>query len=168
MTAVPHSQPPQAIRKIAPAAVFPGNLTLDTASPKQPTYITWAQVPREPTSIEIDEILKTILARRMLNSWTGSLELLRSYVDWITDLPSEKFSLTEDIPVMYERGEGGEWVASFQEANIHVSGENQTDAFETLRNYINKTFDILLREEKNLAPVAEKQLSVLKSYIRTS
>ena len=90
---------------------------------------------------------------------------LEQTLEWIIDLPDPGYVVVQHIPVDFELGMDGESIAIFKEGNIAMSGENQEDAWKSLRHDIPDTFMTLLDEEDNLTAGAKKQLDILRSYI---
>ena len=84
----------------------------------------------------------------------------------LTVLPDERYILVQPIPVQLERDEEGEWTASFQVANISMSGSDPYDAQEALAEDIVAAFELYLEEEENLGPGPQQELAVLRQYIR--
>ena len=83
----------------------------------------------------------------------------------IVDLPDSRCLLLKPIPVHLEQDEDGEWVASFKEANISMSGSSANDAQEALAEDIVAAFVLYLEEEDNLGPGPQRQLAALRKYI---
>jgi hypothetical protein len=83
----------------------------------------------------------------------------------ISDLAEPAYRLAKAIPVVV-RPEGGGYVASFFDANIHASGETDQEAIDNLRTMILDVFDQLTElVPDQLAPVAERQLRVLTNHM---
>lgn len=86
--------------------------------------------------------------------------------DFIHISPDARYSLLQPIPVRLEPDEDGEWVASFEEANINMSGSDPEDARQALADDIVEAFALFLAEEETLGPGPEKQLAVLRQYLQ--
>lgn len=84
--------------------------------------------------------------------------------DPISNLGEPGYQVLQPIPVEIEKVAPGDFLASFREANISISGIDNDDAYEALLAEILDTFDSLT-EEKSLGKSAAKQLRVLKTYI---
>ena len=85
---------------------------------------------------------------------------------FISALPDAGYTLLQPIPVRLERGEEGEWIACFEEANISMSGTEPEEARQALADDIVDTFALFLTEEETLGPEPTRQLAVLKQYIQ--
>ena len=83
-------------------------------------------------------------------------------IDTLTDSP---YSLRQPIPVRLEKQEDGEWIASFEEANISMSGSDSEEAIELLAENIESAFALFLAEEKKLSPRLAQNFAVLRQYI---
>jgi hypothetical protein len=86
----------------------------------------------------------------------------------ITSFSPEPFALVRPIEVMVEQVDDS-YVASFFDANISASGDNQQEAFDNLRSLILDTYDSLLAEpSERLGPEPRRQLAVLESFLGKS
>jgi hypothetical protein len=83
----------------------------------------------------------------------------------ICDMPGESYKLRLPIPVTIRRMGDGEYLASFVEANIGMSGETQQEALQNLIIDILDAFELFLNEENNLGPEPSRELTVLKRYL---
>lgn len=83
----------------------------------------------------------------------------------ITDLHEEGYALLKPIPITIERIDDADYLASFKEANIAISGSDSQDAFQSLVAEILDTFDSLSEEEENLGRDAAAQFDLLKGYV---
>lgn len=84
----------------------------------------------------------------------------------ITSFAPEPFSLLRPIKVLVERGDAAV-VASFFDANLSASGDNQQEAFDNLKSLILDTHDSLSAESpERLGPEPKRQLAVLDSFLR--
>ncbi|MDP3794066.1 MAG: hypothetical protein Q8R07_04950 [Candidatus Uhrbacteria bacterium] len=79
-----------------------------------------------------------------------------------------KYTLTGPIPVIIKQGEGGEFIAYLEEANIAMSGDMALEATQNLIANILDVFDIYTSEEGNLGPEPTRQLRELRLYVRQS
>jgi len=70
------------------------------------------------------------------------------------------------IPVYVERLRNGEFIASFRQANLAMSGSDETEALELLADDIAHTYSVYTREEHHLGPEPKKQLRTLRQYIQ--
>ena len=78
----------------------------------------------------------------------------------------EPYQLSSPISVTVEEDGTGSFVASFFDANIGTSGENEQEAFENLKSLILDVFDSLNREAPaKLGPEPRRQLAVLRRFI---
>ncbi len=84
----------------------------------------------------------------------------------IVALPNTAYRLLQPIQIRLERDEDGEWTASFDAANIGMSGSSPEDARQALAEDIVEAFALFLEEEETLGPGPKEQLAVLRQYIR--
>jgi predicted RNase H-like HicB family nuclease len=81
----------------------------------------------------------------------------------------EPYHLSSPISVTVEEDAAGNFVASFFDASISATGENEQEAFENLKSLILDTFDSLNREAlAKLGPEPRRQLAVLRSFINAA
>jgi hypothetical protein len=74
-------------------------------------------------------------------------------------------AVLKPIPVSIRRL-GDEYIASFLEANISVSGETEEEGFGDLANLIETTFKTYTAlEEENLGPGPKRQLAILRQFL---
>ena len=85
----------------------------------------------------------------------------------IYSLPGEPYRLLKPIPVKKERVGDNEILASFEEANIAISGESEEEAFQDLVGHILDVFEALRAEETRLGPGPARQMRVLNEYLAT-
>jgi hypothetical protein len=83
---------------------------------------------------------------------------------WIDNLGEAGYHILQPIPIKIRRVEAGDFLASFREANISMSGIDNDDALQALLAEILETFDVLVKE-RSLGPDAAKQLQILNTYI---
>lgn len=88
--------------------------------------------------------------------------------DAIYQLPDAKHTLIQPIPVRLNHVGGGEWIASFEEANIAMSGDNPEEAKESLAYDIMYAMELFYAEEEALSPNLKQELKVLRQYIQVS
>ena len=81
----------------------------------------------------------------------------------ITELEAG-YDVAMPIPVTIERTDDYTYQASFDEANVAISGVDAHDAYQGLIAEILDTFDTLVREPR-LSPAPAAQLDVLRRYI---
>ena len=83
----------------------------------------------------------------------------------IDTLPNPAYTLLRPIPIRLSCDEDGEWVASFQEAHISMSGSDPDEAKELLAEDIVSAFALFLAEEKRLSPRLTQDLTILRQYM---
>jgi hypothetical protein len=84
----------------------------------------------------------------------------------ITSFAPEPFSLLRPIEALVEPIDDT-FVASFFDANISASGDNQREAFDNLKSFILDTYESLHAEPpERLGPEPRRQLAVLDSFLR--
>ena len=82
----------------------------------------------------------------------------------ITTLAPEPFDLHRPIQVVV-RPAGEEYVATFFDANISMSGDTEEEAISNLRELIVDVFEELEADEANLGPEPSRQLAVLRTFM---
>ena len=83
---------------------------------------------------------------------------------WIDNLGEAGYHILQPMPVEIRRVEPGDFLATFREANIAMSGSDSDDAFQALVAEILETFDVLI-SERSLGPDASEQRRILSTYI---
>ena len=88
----------------------------------------------------------------------------------ITSIPDEyagRYELLLPIPVTYDEVEPGAVIASFQVAEINITGNSRQDARDSLTHWILELFGDLLREDpETLGPIPTNQIQVIQQHIR--
>ena len=85
----------------------------------------------------------------------------------ITKLPDDSpYILLQTIPVNLEEQEDGEWIASFEEANISMSGSTVGEAMDLLTEDIEGAFELFTEEETTLSLRLQHDLITLRRYLR--
>ena len=74
------------------------------------------------------------------------------------------YPVLKPIPYEIERIADGDFLATFQAANIAISGFDAQDAYQSLVAEILDTFDALV-DEPRLGQDAAAQLQILRTYI---
>ncbi len=138
--------------------IHPYHFTIIEALP--PADYTALKTPKldEPTPIG-GFLLESEKGARREREETGD-------VVFIVALPNTAYRLLQPIPVRLEHGEDGEWTASFDAANIGMSGSSPEDAQQALAEDIVGAFTLFLAEEETLGPGPKEQLAVLRQYIQ--
>ena len=76
------------------------------------------------------------------------------------------YSLLRPVEVLVEQVDDA-FVASFFDANVSASGDNQQEAFDNLKSLILDVYDSLLTESpERLGPELKRQLAVLEAFLR--
>lgn len=88
--------------------------------------------------------------------------IIKTFID---SLPGEPYTLRRPIPVKIETVGDEDYLASFDEANIAISGETYQEAFQNLVAEVLNSFENFIREETNLGPEPSRQLKILKRYL---
>jgi hypothetical protein len=84
--------------------------------------------------------------------------------DYIRAFEDASYAVMEPIPIQYERGRMG-YTASFEEANIAISGMSKFEAYHALEVEIMDAFDDWSADESALGRAPRQQLAVLKRFI---
>jgi len=100
-----------------------------------------------------------------LGSNVVSVGVVEPDVYHITHLPGEPYRLLRPIPIVIQRLGEADFMASFEIANIAVSGLDINDAYQSIAMHLLDVFESLIAEEGNLGPGPSKQLQILKSYL---
>jgi hypothetical protein len=99
-----------------------------------------------------------------LGFWEKALSCADSDAVGVIDELEEGYVVLKSIPYQIRPIDDVTYLASFEEANIAISGFDPQDAFQSLVAEILDTFDALLLEP-HLGPDAAAQLQVLRTYI---
>jgi predicted RNase H-like HicB family nuclease len=84
----------------------------------------------------------------------------------IQTVAPEPYELLQPIEVSIVASAHGDFVASFYDANIAASGDNEQEAFDNLKSFILDMFDSLSAEqESRLGPEPARQLAVLRVFL---
>src|SRR5207248_538687 len=84
----------------------------------------------------------------------------------ITDLGDASLEVLKPIPVSI-RPSGDDFVASFFDANVNVSGETEQEAFDGLREILIATFELFgSAPDEGLGPEPMRQFAVLRQFLR--
>jgi hypothetical protein len=110
------------------------------------------------------------LRMKMGNSWNSELDDANQPVrDWIieqSDLPSdEAYRITQAIPVKVTKNSDLEYTATFDQANLSISGTGYRDAFQALIYEILDVFDRFSADVDLLGPEPRRQLDILKAHL---
>jgi hypothetical protein len=105
------------------------------------------------------------ISRQAASASANTLIEPRITYDYIRAFEDASYALTAPIPIQYERGQLG-YTASFDEANIAISGVSKFEACRALEVEILDAFDDWSADESTLGPGPRQQFAVLKQYIR--
>ena len=86
--------------------------------------------------------------------------------EWIFDFPGEPYIALRPIPVNVQPCDPEGFEASFTEANISWVGDTTLEALNGLKAEILNTLEDYELHQDRLGPEPERQLAVLRSYIR--
>jgi hypothetical protein len=112
----------------------------------------------------IDQASRRV-AWAMLSPFRESLTLLTFNLE-ISTLPDDRIDLVRPIVVEVRQDENEDWVVSFDEANVSMSGEGPVDAYQAFSEYLVELFLLLTEKERVLGPGPQEQLAVLREYMR--
>src|SRR5262245_14846738 len=82
----------------------------------------------------------------------------------VTTLPDAGYRLLKPLTILLEQKDDSV-MASFDPANIHMSGDSIKEALNSLLYLIIDIFDAYGEDEQNLSREPARQLSVLRSYM---
>ncbi len=133
-----------------------GNLSWVTRS-VAPTPLPYAPASPPPyVATTIDSLWRNVV----------SVRVVEAPVDChINHLPGEPYRLLKPIPITIQRLGEADFMASFEMANIAVSGPDIEDAYQSIAMHILDVFDSLIAEEGNLGPEPRRQLQILRTYL---
>jgi hypothetical protein len=84
----------------------------------------------------------------------------------ISTFAPEPYDVLRPIYVTLRQSDGEEYCASFADANLHSSGDNEEEAIDNLRSLILDVYDSLTCEKpEDLGSEPVKQLAVLQSFL---
>jgi hypothetical protein len=83
----------------------------------------------------------------------------------ITSLAPRPFQVLQPIYAVV-REDGGAFVASFADANINASGDTRSEALEILKDSLAARFRFFAESEAELGDEPQRQLSVLREFLR--
>jgi hypothetical protein len=90
--------------------------------------------------------------------------LLDDMVTVIGEFPKEPYEITTPILAVLT-SVGNQFLASFIEANIAMTGSTPSEAVGNLAADILDTYELYSAEEDSLGPEPKRQLAVLRRYI---
>ena len=93
-------------------------------------------------------------------------EFIVDLPDVTDEFPNAKYDLERQIFARIEKDDIDSWVASFDEANIAISGMDPEDAMQSLRYEIAYSMESLLSSEDVLSPKLKHRLDILRCYIK--
>ncbi len=83
----------------------------------------------------------------------------------INRLPDSSYKLTAPVVISVEHAQQG-FIASFDAANVHMSGDTPREAIENVLCLMIDLFDTFSANEEALGKEPRRQLDVLRSYIQ--
>lgn len=83
----------------------------------------------------------------------------------IRNFPGEPYAVRSPIPVSIERIDEGDYLASFEEANIASPGITFQEAYQNLAIELLNIFEKFTEEKNNLGPEPTRQLNILRRYL---
>lgn len=86
--------------------------------------------------------------------------------DVTDEFPNVEYDLEEPIIARVEKDDIDSWVATFEEADIAMSGIDPEDALQSLRYEIVYSMESLLSSEDVLSPKLRRRLDVLRHHIK--
>jgi hypothetical protein len=113
---------------------------------------------------KVDQFLADHELHRRLSSASSDQASPRGEHIWIDNLGEAGYDVLRSIPAEIQKVAPEDFIATFRDANIAISGIDRDDAYEALLAEILDTFDSLT-EEKSLGKSAAKQLRLLQKYI---
>lgn len=93
-------------------------------------------------------------------------EFIIDLPDVTDEFPNIKYDLERQIFARIEKDDIGSWTATFEEADIAMSGIDPEDAMQSLRYEIVYSMESLLSSEDVLSPNLEHRLDILRRHIK--
>jgi hypothetical protein len=103
---------------------------------------------------------------RKLQKEVALLRRSRTVTVPITTLEPEPYELVTPISIVLRPDEGGGFIASYFDANVNASGDNEQDAVANFKDILVSLYEILTKEEHRLGRGLGGQLAVLRTIIR--
>lgn len=101
-----------------------------------------------------------------LNARLDRLEGAQGIIVPIASFAPEPFEALKEIRAVV-RGSGDDFQATFFDANISASGDNETESVENLKDLVLAKFAYLSEQApETLGPAMKKQIAVLKEFVR--
>ena len=100
-----------------------------------------------------------------LSPFQRNLTLLTVKIE-VSTLPDDRIRLLRSFIVEVEQDENEDWMVSFDEANVSMSGEGPVDAYQAFIEYLVELFLLLTEKERVLGPGPQEQLAALREYMR--
>ncbi len=86
----------------------------------------------------------------------------------IASLSPEPLTVLKPLNIVV-RQSGGDFLATFVDANINASGDTEAEAVSNLKDMVAATFDLLTSApQETLGPAPKRQLGVLLEFLRRS
>ncbi|MGO9056340.1 MAG: hypothetical protein ACLQU2_03005 [Candidatus Binataceae bacterium] len=79
--------------------------------------------------------------------------------------PGEPYRLLKPITVQVKCLGEDDFLASFSDADMAISGDSAQEAFQNLAAHILDVLEVFEQEESTLGPEPARQLAVLRDYI---
>lgn len=146
-------------------------MTLCVADFAEPEIVSWRVDSR--TTAPAAPIRPDVVVRRVTPAgfWLLGAQFFCSFADVrspragvITQL-EDGYEVLQPIPYRVSRQGEQDFIATFEEGNIAISGVDPHDAYQSLLADILDTFDSLVAAPR-LSPAAVRQLNVLREFIR--
>ncbi len=95
-----------------------------------------------------------------------AIEASSSATARLTTLAPDPYELIREIPVAI-RPTGDDFIATFFDAGISASGDNEQEAFDNLRDILVGTLELLVSlPPERIGPHPRRQLEVLSGFVR--
>lgn len=93
-------------------------------------------------------------------------EFITDLPDVTDEFPNVKYDLERQIFARIEKDDIGSWIATFEEADIAMSGIDPEDAMQSLRYEIVYSMESLLSSEGMLSPKLKLRLDILRRHVK--
>ena len=103
-------------------------------------------------------------SRRTLVSKQNNMRPRKAFHLMVTSLPDSGYKLSAPLSIVIEQTSNTA-IASFEAANIHMSGDTVREALDNLLSLMLDLFETFSSDETNLGKEPARQLNVLRSYI---
>lgn len=131
-------------------------------------YETFVHTAKEYWGMKSDQVsqVEVETERYDENEHCVLYEFITDLPDVTDEFPDAKYDLESHIFVRVEKDDTGSWMATFEDANIAMSGIDPEDALQSLRYEIVYSMESLLSSEDMLSLKLKRRFDVLRRHIK--